>query len=201
MENLNGIKKANTDYSIHELIAQRWSPRAFSDKKVEPEKLQRVFEAARWAPSAYNAQPWNFLIGYKGDEVWTNVFETLIDFNKQWVKTAPILALCVAKVKSEKGANPLAAYDCGQALYAICIQAEQEGLHVHQMSGFDAQKAAQILDVPEDYQVLTAFVIGYPGDLAQLPEDMQKMEKAARQRRKVKDFVFTGKFGQQADFL
>src|SRR5665648_284184 len=97
MQNIESIKQPDLDYPVHPLIASRWSPRAYDTKPVEPEKLQRIFEAARWAASSSNIQPWYFLVGFRGDEVYKKIFETLIEFNRLWVGNAPILALAIAK--------------------------------------------------------------------------------------------------------
>lgn len=196
------IKIAASEYPLHPLIASRWSPRAYSNKSVESEKLQCVFEAAGWAASASNLQPWYFLVGFKGDEVYRKIFETLVEFNRLWVVNAPVLVLGIAKTTNPKGdPNPYFTYDLGQSVAILSIQAKAEGIYVHQMAGFDAGKAAATLEIPDDYKVLVAFTLGYRGDPEILHPNLQKLELSPRTRRSVGESVFTGSFGHKADFL
>jgi nitroreductase len=196
------IKRPQTTYPISELLYKRWSPRAFSDTPVEKEKLQRIFEAARWAPSASNIQPWYFLTGFKGDTVYSRIFETLAEFNQLWVITAPVLCLAICKVNNPKGTENISrAYDLGQSVAHLSIQAMEEGLYVHQMGGFDVAKATELLNIPSDYEVRVAFTIGYIGDAEVLHPNLRKMEFEARSRRLLEETVFTGQFGSKASFL
>jgi nitroreductase len=197
------IKKAITRFPIHTLLKKRWSPRAFNGEPVETDKLQRIFEAARWAPSASNEQPWAFIVGMHGDETYQEIFSTLVEFNQLWVKTAPVLAVSVGRTISLKNGMPAEwfKYDVGQAVAHLTFQATYEGLYVHQMAGFDRNKAHQLLEVPDKYEVITAFTIGYPGDYKVLHKNLQAMEIARRERLHTDDFVFSGSFGNAVDWL
>ncbi|MEI6750207.1 MAG: nitroreductase family protein, partial [Bacteroidota bacterium] len=129
-------KEAPTTLSLHELIRKRWSPRAFAPTAVEPEKLQRIVEAARWAPSSSNLQPWIFVIGFSGDKTYNAIFSTLVEFNQLWAITAPVLMLAIGKETNAKGEpNGSYSYDVGQAVAYLTMQAMAEDLYVHQMGG------------------------------------------------------------------
>ncbi len=196
-------KHANTNHELHPELKKRWSPRAFSDKKVEKEKLQRIFEAARWAPSASNEQPWYFIVGEAGDETYKKIFDTLVEFNQLWVKTAPLVVLAIGKISSEKSGkeNGWYKYDVGQAVAHLTFQATLEGLWVHQMGGYDAQKAGEVFEVPEGYEVVSAFTLGYMGDYKVLHPNLQKMEVADRERKNTDDFIFSNKFGEKSSLI
>jgi nitroreductase len=191
-------KPAETSTPIHDLIAHRWSPRAFDSKPIEPEKLRSLFEAARWAPSSYNAQPWYFIVGTKENpENYNRVLESLIEFNQGWAKQAPVLALSVAKLKFDDGkANRHAFHDVGQAAANLSLQAEALGLSVHQMAGIEAEKARKLFNIPADYEAVAGIALGYAGDPAWLPEELRKRELAPRQRKPLDSFVFTGQWGK-----
>lgn len=178
---------------IHELIEKRWSPRAFDEKKVEQEKLKRVFEAARRSPSASNEQPWRFLLGIKGeDEAYSKLYDCLNEFNQKWAKHAPVVSVIVAKLMTSKSGNPNphAIYDCGQAAAYLTMQATSEGLFVHQMGGFFPEKVKTLFQIPEGYEPVTAFVIGYLGNPAILSEDHKKMEYKKVVRKELEEIVF-----------
>jgi len=202
MQNIELIKQAVLEYPVHPLIASRWSPRAYDPKPVEPEKLQRIFEAARWSASSGNLQPWYFLVGFKGDEVYEKIFETLVEFNRLWVGNSPLLTLAIAKTTNSRGdLNNAHAYDLGQAMATLSLQASYEEVYVHQMGGFDASAAMRLLEIPDEYTVLVAFTLGYRGNENILPPNLQKLEISPRSRRSVGESVFTGSFGHKADFL
>ena len=202
MQSIESIKQPSTDYAVHPLIASRWSPRAYNLKPVEKEKLQRIFEAARWTASSSNHQPWYFLVGFKDDEVYQKIFDTLVEFNRQWAINAPVLVLAIAKTTNSRGdQNKSYAYDLGQAVAMLSLQAIHEGIYTHQMGGFDATEAAQTFTISDDYRVLVVFTLGYLGDAGILPTHLQKSEMSSRNRRPVGESVFTGSFGHKADFL
>ncbi len=202
MQNPEEIKKADLAYPIHPLIATRWSPRAYSPKPIEKEKMQRVFESSRWAASSNNLQPWYFLVGFKGDEVYSKIFETLVEFNQLWAKDSPILALAIAKTTNSRGEiNQSYAYDLGQAVTTMSLQANFEDLYMHQMGGFDAAAAQKILNIPEEFKVVVAFTLGYRGNENDLHPNLYKLEVTPRSRRPITDTVFTEEFGQKASFL
>ena len=188
---------------IHDLISHRWSPRAYDSRPVEPAKLRSLFEAARWAASSYNAQPWYFIVGTKDDpENYKRVLESLVEFNQGWAKQAPVLALSVAKLKFDDGRpNRHAFHDVGQAAANLALQAEALGLSVHQMAGIDAEKARKLFNIPADYEAVAGFAIGYPGDPQSLPEELRQRELAPRQRKPLDSFVFTGQWGKSLPLL
>jgi nitroreductase len=192
-------KPAPAAMPIHELIAHRWSPRAFEARSVEPEKLRTLFEAARWAASSYNAQPWYFIVGTKDDpENFKKVLDSFVELNQSWAKNAPVLALSVAGLKMPKdgSTNRHAFHDVGQAASTLALQATALGLQVHQMAGILPDKARQIFAIPVDYEAVAGFAMGYPGDPLTLPEGrLRDAEIGPRQRKPVSSFVFTGKWG------
>lgn len=202
MQNIKLLKQPATDYPVHPLIASRWSPRAYDPGPVEKEKLQRIFEAGRWAASSSNLQPWYFLVGFKGDAVYQKIFETLVEFNQHWAATSPVLVLAIAKTTNARGdQNRSYAYDLGQAVATLSLQAMSEGIYTHQMGGFDAQAVSLALEIPDEYEVLVVFTLGYLGDAEILPANLYKLELSPRSRRSVSKSVFTGSFGHTADFL
>ncbi len=192
-------KPAVTQLEIHPIIKNRWSPRAFRKKKVEPAKLKRIFEAARWAPSSFNEQPWRFILGIKGDSSWDKLFECMVKFNQDWAGRAPLLLLALGKKTTSKGApNKVYQYDVGQSMAYITFQAEAEGLVVHQMGGFSREKAGELFSVPEDYVPLTMMAIGYQDNPESLDRDFQEKEKAPRSRNPVGELLFSDTFGKEA---
>jgi len=202
MQDIEFIKQPATDYPVHPLIAARWSPRAYGTKPVEIEKLQRIFESARWAASSSNHQPWYFLVGFKGDEVYQKVFEALVEFNQLWAGNAPVLVLAIAKTTNPHGdINKSYAYDLGQAVATLSLQAMSEGVYTHQMGGFDAEAAAQSFEIPDEYKIRVVFTLGYLGDVETLHHKLQHLEMNPRTRRPIRESVFTGAFGHKADFL
>ncbi len=196
-------KTAKPNFPIHEILESRWSPRAFDGKNIETEKLQRILEAARWAPSASNEQPWYFIVGRQGDETYQKIFETLVEFNQLWAKTAPVLMLAIGKKTSNKTGNnnDWFKYDVGQAVAYLTFQASFEGLFVHQMGGFDAKKATELFNIPGDYEALTAVAIGNQGDYRLLHPNLQKLELTERVRKNTGEFVFSNKFGEKSALI
>ncbi|HPG33160.1 MAG: nitroreductase family protein [Lentimicrobiaceae bacterium] len=196
------IKTASTEHPIHDILRDRWSPRAFNGQTIENKQLLSLFEAARWTPSASNIQPWSFIIGKKGDDTYNKINQTLVEFNQLWATTAPVLMLAIAQTtNSKKQPNISALYDLGQSVASLTFQAGALGLYVHQMGGFNTSEAARLFEIPEDYTVATAIAIGHLGDPAMLHENLQKMETAPRQRRQANEFVFGAKFGQPSEIF
>ena len=196
-------KSAPTVVPIHELLQNRWSPRAFSDKSVAPEVLRALFEAARWAPSSSNYQPWAYIIGTKGDpENFAKVLSTLVEFNQGWAKNAPVLVLSVAQTKVPKDGSPNghAFHDVGSASAQLTFEANSRGLYVHQMAGFDANKAREVFAIPSDWEPVAAMAIGYPGDPQSLPDKLRERELAPSTRKPVSEFVMAGTWGHTASF-
>jgi nitroreductase len=195
-------KPAPVDAPIHELIRNRWSPRAFGDELIPAEVLRSLFEAARWAPSSNNEQPWVFLVATRDDqENFDKLLSTLVEFNAGWARHAAALAIAVSKLHFSKGdPNRNAFYDTGAASALLSMEATARGLMVHQMGGFDPQKAKQVFGIPEGWEPIAALAMGYPGDPASLPEKLQQRELAPRTRKPVRDFVMTGQWGHTASF-
>lgn len=191
-------KLADTIPSVHELIRARWSPRSFSDRDVSDEDLKTIFEAARWAASSFNEQPWRFLVGRKSDPAaYEKILHVLLPFNQAWAKNAPVLFIMAAKrTFSHNGsANLFAMHDAGQALAHIFLQATALGLHAHGMAGVDRDRARTELGIPEDYEVAAAVALGYLGSPEQLSEQHRQQELAKRQRKPLKEIVFGAAFG------
>lgn len=189
---MSSSKAANTDYPVIEIIKNRWSPRSFSSRPVEKDVLFSLLEAARWAPSAYNEQPWNFIVTQKGDDhLYPLIFNTLVPFNKQWAAYAPVLIVCVAsKFFSHNGKpNAYAQYDCGQAVAYLSLQAMSHHIFVHQMGGFDKEALRNNLKVPDSKEVISVMALGYVDKPDKLPEEMKKTELAVRTRKKIGDFT------------
>jgi nitroreductase len=194
-------KPAETSTPIHDIIRNRWSPRAFASRPVEAEKLRSLFEAARWAASSFNAQPWHFIVATRDDpENFRKVLDCFVEFNQGWAKDAPVLVLSVAALKMDQSKDPNrhAFHDVGQAAANLALQATAIGLEIHQMAGILPDKARQIFGIPEGYEAVAGIAIGYPGDPAALPAQLKEREIAPRTRKPLDSFVFTGKWGQVA---
>ncbi|GAB6067557.1 hypothetical protein JCM13664_08750 [Methylothermus subterraneus] len=192
-------ERLNIQAPVHELIAARWSPRAFDGRPVEVEKLTSCLEAARWAPSCYNDQPWRFLVTDRQQdaEAWQRLFDCLVPANQRWAQRAPVLILaCAATRFSHNGApNRWGSYDTGQAVMSLVLQAAALGLAAHQMAGFDALRAREVFAVPEDFEPMSVTALGYPGDPGVLDETLQERERAPRQRRPLAEIAFAGRWG------
>jgi nitroreductase len=196
-------KPAPTNFPVHDLIRDRWSPRAFSDKPVGREVLASLFEAARWAPSSNNEQPWAYLVATKGNaEDFAKTLSVLVEFNANWAKNAPVLLLAVSRLKFPNGnPNRNAFYDTGAATMLLSIEATARGLAVHQMAGFDPAKAKQVFEIPADCEPITAIAIGYPGDPNSLSQKLQDRENAPRTRKPLTEFVMSGRWGHTSPII
>jgi len=195
-------EQRNRDHSIHALIKERRSSRAFASTAVEPEILAGLMEAARWAPSSMNQQPWSFIVATKANQSdFDRLLGCLVEFNRQWARQAPLLLLSVAKLTLESGElNRHAFHDVGQAIANLTFQATMSGLVVHQMAGFDKEKARREFSIPQDYDPVAAAAIGYPGNPEELPEKLREREAASRARKPLSDFVFEGGWGHPAEW-
>ena len=195
---------APTEYPVHELIRDRWSPRAFSDKAISSADLRSLFEAARWAPSSSNEQPWAFIVATRADhENFAKALHPLVEFNINWAKHAYVLGFAVSELAFAKNKTPNrnAQYDTGAAMSQLTTEATSRGLLVHQMAGFDQDTAREVFEIPAGWDALAAFAIGYPGDPASLPQPYRDRETAPRVRKPIREFVMSGKWGQTADFI
>jgi nitroreductase len=192
-EAIEKVKHVPDTTGVHELIRRRWSPRIYSDKEVPSDVLTRLFEAARWAASSSNEQPWRFIVGRKGDETYQKIFNSLVEFNQAWVKTAPVLVLSVAKktFTGNGNPNPYNLHDTGAASANLALQATADGLHIHSMAGLDREQVRASFAIPSDYEVGAAIALGYFGNPDDLHERMRKNEVAPRQRKPLEEFVFS----------
>ncbi|HEX8039505.1 MAG TPA: nitroreductase family protein [Chryseosolibacter sp.] len=192
-------KSADFTSPILDVIKKRRSRRAYSDRMVEPEKIRSLFEAARWAPSSLNEQPWFYIYATRDQTVlWNKIFEGLKEGNKVWAKNAPLLILSLARknfIRIE-APNPSARYDLGAANAFLSLQAAHFGLNVHQIAGFDPNVMTRNLSIPDLYEPVTVMAIGYAGDVEKLPENLQLREAAPRERYVEQEFVMNKAFGE-----
>jgi nitroreductase len=197
-------KPVPTDVPMTQLLRERWSPRAFADKNVAPEILRSLFEAARWAPSSYNEQPWAYIVATKDDpENFAKMLDVLIEFNAGWAQQAPVLAISVARLNMQKDNSPNrhAFHDVGSASAQLTFEANSRGLFIHQMAGFRVDKARQVFGIPQGWEPVAALAIGYPGDPNSLPQGLTERELAPRTRKPLSEFVMTGGWGHTAPFV
>ena len=197
-------KPAETQYPIHDLLRRRWSPRAFSDRRVDPAIMRSLLEAARWAPSSYNEQPWSFIVATKDDPVeFGRLLSCLVEGNIQWAQHAPVLMVSVARLYFEDDGKPNrhAFHDVGLAVANLIVQATALGLVVHQMAGIFPDKIRELYGIPEGYEAVAGIALGYPGDPQSLPEELRKRELAPRERKPLTEFVFSGRWGRTSPLV
>lgn len=186
------LKKAPHVNGVLPVFHERWSPRSFSDREVGRETLATVFEAARWAASSSNEQPWRFLVGRRSSETYEKIFASLVEGNQRWARTAPVLILGVALSRFTRYGveNRHALYDLGAAASYMTLQAAALGVATHQMAGFDPEKARTLLGIPDDYLIGAVIALGYQDEPAKLAdESLIKQETTARQRKPLPEFV------------
>jgi nitroreductase len=192
-------KPADTDHPIHDLIRERWSPRAFDDRRVERAQLLSLFEAARWAPSSGNEQPWRFVVAerHTDPESFDRLIGSLNESNQIWARLAPVVGYSVASLTWQRTGKPNrhAWHDVGLSMSMLLVEATSRGLFVHQMAGYDAQKAREAAAIPEGFEPVAAFVVGYPGPIERLDERNRAREIATRTRRPVSQSAFQGRWG------
>lgn len=183
------------DYPVHPLILNRWSPRAMTGEPISDGELMSLFEAARWAPSSYNNQPWRFLYAKRNTPHWAKFFDLLVDFNKGWCDKAAVLGVITSSKIFEQNKKPSVTHslDAGAAWENLGLEGNSRDLVVHGMEGFDYEKARKALKVPDEYDVLAMFAIGKPAPKETLPPELQKRE-APSPRKKVSEFAFEGGF-------
>ncbi|MFY9854325.1 MAG: nitroreductase family protein [Terracidiphilus sp.] len=191
---VNRLKQAPLVDGVLPAVLHRWSPRSFADRDVPPADLRKVFEAARWAASSYNEQPWRFIVGLRNSLTYKKIFSTLIGFNQGWAGAAPVLILGAANTKFSHNSadNRVALYDLGAAVSYLTLQAAVLGLATHQMAGFDPAAARQVFEIPEDYILGAVIALGYQGEPSALPHpDLIAHEIAPRSRKPLNEFVLS----------
>jgi len=196
-------KPAETSVAVHELIRNRWSPRSFLDRPVPNEILVSLFEAARWAPSCNNSQPWRFIVATSdNDEEYERMQSCVNERNQLWTRLAPVIGfVCAYKMMGNGKPSPTHTYDTGMATAQLLVQATEHGLVAHQMAGVLHDKIRETYAVPEDTDVICGFGLGYQGEASLLPDELAEREVAPRVRQGLTDFVFTGKFGSTSPII
>ena len=185
-------------YSIDTIFLNRVSSYALSGEVISKESLYRLFEAARWAPSSYNDQPWIFIYGIKGTSSWDKLFDVLVDFNKGWVKNAGALVLIVSRnnFAHDNEYSVTHSFDTGAAWQNMALQATLDGLIAHGMAGFDYDKARATFNIPEGYTVEAMVAIGKPGSAKNIPDMLKEREEKPSGRKPIEEFVFEGTFAK-----
>lgn len=190
---VNQLKRAPTE-GLLPVIAERWSPRAFAEREVSGADLARVFEAARWAPSSSNEQPWIYIVGLRNSPTFNKIVSTLVGFNQTWAPKAPVLILGLARTRLAKNGNPntYALYDLGTATGFLVLQATAMSLATHQMAGYDHDAARKVLDIPEEYAFGSVMALGYQDHPSSLPNQrLIETEISPRNRKPLSEFVLT----------
>ena len=191
-------KIAKPEHPIQPLLAERWSPYAWSERAGAADDVRAIFEAARWAASSFNEQPWSYIVATKDDpQEFERLLSCLVDVNQTWAKTVPVLALGVVSLKFSRNGNPnrVATHDLGLAAGNLLVEATARGLAVHQMAGILPDKAREIYAIPEGHEAWTGIAIGYVGDPETLPDNLKPRDLAPRSRKPISEFVFGGKWG------
>ncbi|QVL34384.1 nitroreductase family protein [Telmatocola sphagniphila] len=201
---MNTLKIAQPAHPIHDLVKQRWSPYGFSDRAVSSTDLQSLFEAARWAASSYNEQPWSYIVAAKSDSTaFAKLLSCLTEGNQAWAAAVPVLAIGCTSLNFSKNGKPNAAafHDLGLASATLTFEATARGLVVHQMIGILPDKVRELYAVPEGVQPFTGLAIGYAADPEKLPEPLKQRELTPRSRKPITDFVFGDKWGTKSGLV
>lgn len=182
-------------YDINPLLLHRWSPRAMSGEEISDKELMRLFEAARWAPSSYNGQPWRFIYAKRNSDSWDKLFNLMFDFNKSWAKNAAVLLVIISRKNFEHDEKPSVThqFDAGAAWENLALQGETQGLVTHGMQGFDYEKARRDLSIPDTYDVMAMVAIGKPAPKEILPLEVQEREQAS-DRKPLSEIIMEGQF-------
>jgi nitroreductase len=188
-------KVRKTDYPVNPLILDRWSPRSMTGEEMSDKELMGLFEAARWAPSSYNNQPWRFLYAKRNTPSWPLFFNLMIEFNQGWSKNAAALVVVISGKNFEKNNKPCHthSFDTGAAWMALALEGASKGYTVHGMEGFDYEKAKKDLNIPEEYQVEAMIAIGKRAPADQLPPELQQREVPSM-RKPLEEIAIEGKF-------
>jgi nitroreductase len=194
-------KPAITQTPIHDIIANRWSPRAYdASKPVTQTQIIALLEAARWAPSCFGDQPWRFIVWDKNvdDQAWQQAFDCIVPSNQTWAKDAPVLVLICADTlfSHNQTPNKWAQYDTGAAAVSLCLQATSMGLVTHQMGGFNGDKTREAFSIPAQYNPISMLAVGYEGDPNNLPDDLKARELAERTRKPIGELFFNNVWGK-----
>lgn len=197
----DAVKRAPEVEGVLPAIHERWSARSFDGREVSSAVLRKVFEAARWAASSNNEQPWRFVVGRRGDGTWKKIYETLVGFNRTWAHRAPVLIVGAAATRfSKNGAeNRFALYDLGAASSYLTLEAAALGLTTHQMAGFDQEAARKAFAIPDEYAIGAVIALGYQDEPAALGDAVLiERETAARTRKALDEIVFS-EWGKAAE--
>jgi nitroreductase len=180
-----------TDAPLITALVERWSPRAYDPAaELSDDDVRTLLEAARWAPSANNVQPWRFVVARRGTESFTAIHDALMGFNQAWADSAAALVVNIAEIADEAGQpRPWAKYDLGQAVAHMSVQAQHDGLHTHQMGGFDAARLASAFGLRDGLEVVSITAVGKVGDASALPEPLREREVAPRSRKPLDELV------------
>lgn len=192
---IKGSEIRKADFPIEPLLLDRWSPRAMSGEEIARQELMRLFEAARWAPSSFNAQQWRALYAFRGTEHWQTFVDLLAEANKSWARNAAALVVFISRKNFDHNDKPSVthSYDCGAAWLSFALQGFRQGFVVHGMEGFDYERARKELRIPDEFQVEAMAAVGKPGPTELLPEKLQARE-SPNDRRKVSQSIFEGPF-------
>jgi nitroreductase len=190
------LKHRTPDHKIESIFVRRWSPRALSDQPISEEELNRLFEAARWAPSTYNEQEWRYLYARNGGKYWDTFFNLLVEGNRAWCHLAQVLVVILSKKTFTKTGkpNPVHTFDAGASFENMALQGAAMNIVVHGMAGFDRDKARRDLHVPDDYDIEAMVAIGHPGDTSRLPPELAEREVPSG-RKKIYEIAREGAFG------
>jgi nitroreductase len=190
------------DYPIHELLLKRYSPHSFSKRIVEKTALLSIFEAARWAPSCFNEQPWSYIVIHKTHtDQYAKIRESMAEQNVTWATTAPLLILTVAKVvfSENNKPNPYAWHDIGLATGAMLVQSASMGIYIHQMAAFSKEKIRIACDIPAGWDPVTLIAMGYLAENSELPEKFIELDRSPQIRKKLTEFVYEDTWGHTID--
>jgi nitroreductase len=191
---IKGSERRKADHPIDTIFLDRWSPRAMSGEAVPEEELMVLFEAARWAPSSFNNQPWRILYARRDTEHWPLFVDLLVEANRVWAENAAALLVFVSKTTFDNGKPSVThSYDCGAAWENLALQGSLKGYVVHGMQGFDYERAKTALHIPDGFQVEAMAAVGRPGAKESLPEKLREREEP-NDRRKLSDTIFEGPF-------
>lgn len=195
-------KIADPDHDLLDIFSERWSPRAFADRPVEPDKIRRMLEAARWTMSSYNEQPWRYVLAsrYENPEAYERLLHCLTEGNQAWAQNAPVLMLSFYEKMFSRNDRPnrCAPHDLGAASAALTFQATAMDLYVHQMAGIQKEVIRETYDVPPDVEPMAGLAVGYLGDPEMLSTGKRKAETSPRSRKSIDEFVFGEEWGAPA---